>query len=79
MFLLKKGLANPDVKNEMEVGEDVVCSVMVEADLVEKITAFQGVQGIAKRTEAAKILIELGLSVHKNESQAPRSTDPDQI
>lgn len=63
VHVLKKGLSNPDAVNSMVEGNDVVCSVMVEDDVVAQITRFQGDNGIAKRTEAAKSLIEIGLSI----------------
>ena len=68
VHVIKKGLANPGATNDMHPGDDIVCSVMVEADLVSEITAFQGENGIAKRTDAAKLLIEIGLSVVSSEA-----------
>jgi hypothetical protein len=63
IHIIKRGLKNPDESNTMDRAEQVVCSVNVEDDLIACIVKFQGKKGIAKKTDATKLLIELGLSV----------------
>lgn len=63
IHVVRLGLAAPAQTNTMDQNAETSCSVNVEESLVAEITAFQGAKGIAKRTDATKLLIELGLSV----------------
>lgn len=63
VHVVRLGLDAPNQENTMDQTAQTACSVNVDEDLVTEITAFQGAKGIAKRTDATKLLIELGLSV----------------
>ena len=62
VHVVKLGLAEPNQRNTMDTTAQTACSVNVDEELVVEIIAFQGNKGIAKRTDATKLLIELGLS-----------------
>ena len=63
MHVVRLALASPDHKNTMTDGHNAACSVDVDEALVAQITDFQVKKGIAKRTDATKRLIEIGLSI----------------
>lgn len=63
IHVVRLGLDEPNHKNTMAPGENETCSVNVEESLVALIQSFQVEKGIAKRTDATKRLIEIGLSI----------------